>query len=174
MSLLNELFTVLKKGYVFKLFLWNYFTAHWKEYFLCNFKLADEFINKSISAKLKNLNEQSIIIDSLLSNVLKLNKYNILSAAQKILFNWMSDRHLCTEEPSENLLKKARAECVWIIIFSFNSNRKFLMNKNTYLNMSEAVEIDEHQLNSFTSVMKILIPFSASVFKSDEFDYLLH
>ena len=37
-----------------------------------------------------------------------------------------------------------KAECAQIITPSFNCNRKFLMNKNTYLNALKAAEIDEH------------------------------
>ena len=66
-----------------------------------------------------------------------------------------------------------RAECVQIITLSFNSNRKFSMNKNICLNTSETAETNEYQLNSLTSIMRISISFSASVFKSDEPDYLL-
>ena len=86
----------------------------------------------------------------------------------------MPDRCLCMKEPSENLLKMTKAECAWIIILSFNSNRKFLMNKNMCLNALKTAEIDKYQLNSFINVMKISISLSASVFKSDEPDYLLH
>ena len=90
-----------------------------------------------------------------------------------MLLNWMPDRCLCMKESSGNLLKMVRAEYAQIITLSFNDNRKFSMNKNTCLNASKAAETDEHWLNSLTSVMKILIPFSAPVFKSDEPDYLL-
>ena len=69
----------------------------------------------------------------------------------------MPGRYLCTEESFENFSKTAKAECAQIIIFSFNSNRKFLMNEN-----------------SFTNVMRISTPLSASVFKGDESDCLLH
>ena len=85
----------------------------------------------------------------------------------------MPDRCLCVKEPSENFLKMTRAECAWIITLSFNSNRKFLMNENTCLNVLKAAEIDEHQLNSLTSVMRILISSSAFVSKNDESDCLL-
>ena len=91
-----------------------------------------------------------------------------------MLFSQISDRCLYIEESSENLLKAAKTECAQIIIFSSNSNRKFLMNKNTCLNILKATEIDEHQLNSFINTIKILIPFSTSVFKGDEPDCLLH
>ena len=146
----------------------------WKECFLCNFKLASRFINRLISARLRGLNEQLIAINGLLSGALMLNKHSILSAAQKILFDRMSDRYLCAEKPSENLLKTTRTECAQIITLSSNCNRKFSVNKNTYLNMSEAAKIGEHQLNSLTNVMKTSTPSSASVFKSDKPDYLLH
>ena len=86
----------------------------------------------------------------------------------------MFNKCLCAEEPFENLLKIVRAECAQIITFSFNNNRKFLMNKNIYLNALKAAETDEYQLNSFTNMMKISTLFSASVFKNDESDCLLH
>ena len=41
------------------------------------------------------------------------------------------------------------------------------------LNVSEAAEIDKCQLSLFISAMRISTPFSASVFKGDESDYLL-
>ena len=133
-----------KKNCVSKLFLWSYFTAHWKECFLWNFKLISRFINRLISVKLKGLNEWLIVIDGLLSGVLMLSKCSILSAAQKILFSRMPSRCLCTEKSSKNLLKTAKTECAWIITLNFNCNRKFLINKNMYLNMLKAAEIDEH------------------------------
>ena len=77
------------------------------------------------------------------------------------------------KKSSENLLKMVRVECAQIIIFSFNDNRKFLINKNACLNISEAAEIGEHQLNLFTSAMRISTPFSALVSKGDEPDCLL-
>ena len=83
----------------------------------------------------------------------------------------MSDRCLCVKESSE---KTAKAECAQIITLSSNSNRKFLINKNMCLDMLKAVEIDEHQLNSFTSTMRISTSFSTFVFKGDEPDCLLH
>ena len=161
-----------KENHVFKLFPWNYSTVCWKECFLCNFKLISRFINRLISAKLRGLNEQSITIDSL-SDVLMLSKHSILPAAQGILFGWMFGRCLCIKKPSGNLLKTARAECVWIITPSSNNNRKFLMNKNIYLNVLKAAEIDECQLNSFTSIMRTPTPLSAPVSKGDEPDCLL-
>ena len=86
----------------------------------------------------------------------------------------MPDRYLCTEEPFENFLKMIRAECVWIITFNSNDNRKFLMNKNICLNVLKVAEINKHQLNSFTNTMKTLNFFSISVFKDNELDCLLH
>ena len=47
------------------------------------------------------------------------------------------------------------------------------MNKNACLNTSEAAEIDECQLNSFISIMRISTPFLAPVFKNDKSDCLL-
>ena len=85
----------------------------------------------------------------------------------------MFGKHLCAEEPSENLLKMIKVKCVWIITFSFKDNKKFSINKNMCLNTLKVAEIDEHQLNSFTSMMRILIPLSASVFKGNKFDCLL-
>ena len=84
----------------------------------------------------------------------------------------MSGRCLCIGEPFKNLLKAAKAQCAQIITFSFNDNRKFSMNKNICLNALKTAEIDEHQLNSFTSIMKTSIPLSAFVFKGDELDCL--
>ena len=86
----------------------------------------------------------------------------------------MSDKYLCIKKSSENFLKTVKIECVWIITLSFNDNRKFLMNKNVCLNVLEAVEIDECQLNLFISVIKISISFSAFVSKGNEPDCLLH
>ena len=102
-----------------------------------------------------------------------LNRCSILSAVQKMLFSRMPGRYLCVRESPENLLKTAKAECAQIITPSSNCNRKFSMNKNVCLNVSEAAEIDEHQLNSFISVMKIPTSSSAFVFKGDEPDCLL-
>ena len=163
-----------KEGCVSRLPLWSYSTVCWKGHFLWNFKLAGRFTNRPISAKLKSLNKWLIAIDGLLSGALMLSRCSILSAAQEMLFSWMLDRHLCVREPSEDLSKTAKAKCAWIITPSFNCNRKFLMNKNTCLNMSEAAEIDEHWLNSLTNVMRIPTPFLAPVFKGDESDCLLH
>ena len=173
MSLFNELFTALKKNHVFKLSFWSYFIICWKEHFFCKFKLIDEFINRLVFARLRGLNEQLIVINDLLSGASILNKYSILSAAQKMLFNWIFDRYLCAGESSENLLKIARAEYAWIITFSFNCNKKFSMNKNMCLNMLKAVEIDEYQLNLLINVIKILISFLISVFKNDKSNCLL-
>ena len=122
---------------------------------------------------MRGLNEQSITIGSLLSDVLVLGRCSILSAAQEVLFSQMPGRHLCVGEPSGNLPKTVRAECVWIITPSFNGNRKFSMDKNTCLDMPEAAEIGEHWLNSLTSVMRIPTPLSAPVSKGDELDCLL-
>ena len=77
-------------------------------------------------------------------------------------------------EPSENLLKTAKAECAQLITFSFNSNRKFSINKNTCLNVLKIAEIDECQLNSFTSTIKISTSFLTSVSENDESDCLFH
>ena len=163
-----------KKDYVSKLLLWNYFTVCWKECLLCNFKLVSRFINRLISARLRSLNEQSIIIGSLLSDALILNKCSILSAVQEMLFDWMFDKCLCVREPFENFLKTVRAECVWIITLSSNDNRKFLMNENVCLNALKAAEIGEHWLNSLTSIMRTSTPPSAPVSEGDEPDCLLH
>ena len=91
-----------------------------------------------------------------------------------MLFNQILGRCLCIEEPSENLSKTARAECVQIITLSSNDNRKFSMNENVCLNTSEAAEINEHQLNSLTSVIRTSISSSASVSKGNELDCLLY
>ena len=48
------------------------------------------------------------------------------------------------------------------------------MNENMCLDTSEAAEIDEYWLNSFTNMIKTSTPSSASVFKSNEPDCLLH
>lgn len=56
----------------------------------------------------------------------------------------MLDECLCTEKSSENLLKTAKAECVQIITFSSNSNRKFSMIKNACLNVLKTAEVNEH------------------------------
>ena len=85
----------------------------------------------------------------------------------------MSGRCLCMRESSKNLLKTVKAKCVWIITSSSNGNRKFLMNENAYLNVSEAAEIDKCWLNLLTNVMKTLTPSSVLVFKGDEFNCLL-
>ena len=162
-----------KESYISKLSSWSYSTAHWKGCFLCNFKLADGFTNRPVSAKLRGLNEQSIAIGGLLSGVSVLGRHSILSAAQEVLFGKMPDRHLCVRKPSKDLLKMARTECAQIITLSFNCNRKFSVDKNTCLNALKAAEIDEHQLNSLTSIMRIPIPSSAFVFKGDKPDCLL-
>ena len=86
----------------------------------------------------------------------------------------MFDKCLCVKDSSENLLKTAKAECAQIITPSFNSNIKFLMNKNMCLNAPEVVEIGECWLNLFTNVMRTLTPFSAPVFKGNKLDCLLH
>ena len=85
----------------------------------------------------------------------------------------MSDRYLCIEKSFKNLLKMIKTECAQIITLSFNNNKKFSMNKNMCLNTLKAVKTDKYQLNLLTNVMRIPIPFSASVFKSDESDCLL-
>ena len=101
-----------------------------------------------------------------------LNRCSILSAAQKILFDRIPDRCLYMREFPKDLLKMAKAECVWIITFSSNCNRKFLMNKNMCLNALKAVEIDKCWLNSLINIMRTSTSFLASVFKDDEPDCL--
>ena len=90
-----------------------------------------------------------------------------------MLFKRMPDKYLCVREPLENLLKTIKTECVWIITPSSNCNRKFSINKNTYLNTSETVEINKYWLNSLTNVMKISTSSLTSVFKNDKSDCLL-
>ena len=86
----------------------------------------------------------------------------------------MSDRYLCVKKSSENFLKMIKAECAQIITLSFNSNRKFSINKNVYLNMLKAVEIDEYQLNSLINAMRISISLSAFISEGNEFNCLFH
>ena len=114
-----------------------------------------------------------IIINSLLSDVSALSEHSILSAAQKMLFSQIPDRHLCVRKSFENLLKTAKVKWAQIITPSSNNNRKFSINKNVYLNTLKAAEIDEYQLNSLTSAMRTLISFSAFVSKGDKPDCLL-